>query len=313
MGQLVFQAALGGQVNLVGPNTASTFNLNVPAVAGNLVTTGDTGTVTTTMCNFTPLVSGGALGTPSSGTATNLTGLPLSTGVTGTLPIANGGTNSSATATAGGVGYGTGTAHAYTTAGTAGQFLQSNGAAAPSWVAAGSGALTLLSTVNASTSSTVDVESTFSSTYDAYLIIGTGITVSNNNTELRMRMKIGGSYISTASYTYIEAQLNSNSGTFDSVRANAAGQNSHIQLAAAVGNAASISANVVIKIFNPSNTSFSKMAAIETYYATSTFEQYYNAGGAQNSGTAALTGIRFFAQTGTINAGAFRLYGISNS
>ena len=49
MGQLVFQATLGGQVNLVGPNTASTFNLNVPAVAGNLITSGDTGTVTNTM------------------------------------------------------------------------------------------------------------------------------------------------------------------------------------------------------------------------------------------------------------------------
>jgi hypothetical protein len=59
--------------------------------------------------------------------------------VAGTLAIANGGTNSTATATAGGVGYGTGTAHAYTTVGTSGYFLQSNGASAPSWVSAPSG------------------------------------------------------------------------------------------------------------------------------------------------------------------------------
>ena len=38
MGQLVFQATLGGAVNLVGPNTASTFNLNVPAVSSTIAT-----------------------------------------------------------------------------------------------------------------------------------------------------------------------------------------------------------------------------------------------------------------------------------
>jgi hypothetical protein len=51
----------------------------------------------------------------------------------GTLAIAQGGTNSSATPTAGGASYGTGTAFAFTAAGTAGQVLTSNGASAPTW------------------------------------------------------------------------------------------------------------------------------------------------------------------------------------
>jgi hypothetical protein len=63
---------------------------------------------------------------------------PLST-VTGTLPVANGGTNGTAAPTAGAVAYGTGTAYAFTSAGTAGQVLTSNGSSAPTWAAAPAG------------------------------------------------------------------------------------------------------------------------------------------------------------------------------
>ena len=67
MGQLTFQAALGGAVNLVGPNTASTYNLNVPAVAGNIVTTGDTATVTSTMISGPLTAAVGGTGVTSLG------------------------------------------------------------------------------------------------------------------------------------------------------------------------------------------------------------------------------------------------------
>jgi hypothetical protein len=91
---------------------------------------------TTALSKLADVATGSAIISGGVGVAPSYGKIGLTTHVSGTLPIANGGTNSTATATAGGIGYGTGTAHAYTVAGTTGQVITSAGAGVPTWTTA---------------------------------------------------------------------------------------------------------------------------------------------------------------------------------
>jgi len=88
---------------------------------------------TTTLAKLPDVATGNALISGGVNTAPAWGKIGLTTHVSGVLPIANGGTNSTSTPTAYGISYGTGTAYAFTAAGTDKQVLKANTGAAPTW------------------------------------------------------------------------------------------------------------------------------------------------------------------------------------
>jgi hypothetical protein len=236
------------------------------------------------------LLSAGA-GAPTWGTpSTSTTATNLAAGSNGTIPYqsASGTTQMLA-------------------AGSSGQILQSNGAAAPSWVAAGgASALVLLSTVTASASATVDVETGFSSTYDDYMITVSGLFNSSSGTSLLGRLKLGGTYNTSAIYYWNTAtrQVSTSTQTPEFVNGDTS-----LQLSAASGLGGSIGDNFSMSMFllavNNSGT--------KSIYTNGAYALYNNKGGGTlgyANSSSVLSGVRFFSSSGNLT-GTFKLYGIA--
>lgn len=243
--------------------------------------------------------------------------LPVASGGTGTTSL-SGITTGTSTNLAGGSN---GTIPYQSAAGTTqmlavgspGQLLQTNGAAAPTWVAASAGALTLLSTVTASASATVDIETTFDSTYDNYMIVASGITcVTSGN--LQARLKIGGSYITGGAYDYHVTNQVDSSTSYSGLAAEEA---TSIVVLSQLDNTVKSTAGFVMYVYRPASTTLLKQVTWTgaTMRQNASSSAYLNTGtgGVGDSQIAALTGVRFFMASGNITVGTFRLYGIANS
>ena len=137
-------------INLTGTSidgSADSANTATTATnATNIAITDNTSSVLT----YYPVISSATTGNVGATTSSTKFSFVPSTGtlrvsalsLTNALPIASGGTNGTSTPTSGAVAYGTGTAYAFTSAGTTGQVLTSQGSSAPIWTTAGTGTVT---------------------------------------------------------------------------------------------------------------------------------------------------------------------------
>ena len=240
----------------------------------------------------------------------------LTTGVSGTLPIANGGTNSTATPTAGGVVYGNGSAHAITSAGSSGQVLTSAGSSAPIWSTPSAGAMTLLNTLTASSSATLSDTTNLTSTYDLYMFEFQNIAPATDSQPFYIRVSTdGGSSYLTSGYIANSSNLGSSYG-FDS-NTSAINIGGATSLTDNIVNAAAYGLSGISYLIVPSSTTVRKYVwGSGAYYGYNavggtTLNQYEHAG-MYNSNTA-INAIQFLFASGNILSGKIRIYGIKTS
>ena len=176
------------------------------------------------------------------------------------------------------------------------------------------GAMTLLSTVTASSSANLTFASGIDSTYKEYMFKYTNIHASNDDAEFNVNFRDGSTaYDATKTSTNFFAYHTENDGAaaiqygslFDLAQGTG-GQN----LAYGMGTANDECLSGTLTLFNPSSTTFVKHFIAENTNYQNNDGAWHNFVAGYCNVTAAIDGVQFAMSAGNIDAGTFKMYGV---
>ena len=176
------------------------------------------------------------------------------------------------------------------------------------------GSLVLISTVTASSSSTVTFDSGIDSTYKEYQIHIIQAHCSSDNQILQVGFRDGSTaYDATKTTTYFASQHKEDGSggavgyNTDQDQAQATG---YLNISAALGADNDQCTNGIIQLFDPSNTTFVKhfIARMPYNHQNDRIMDVFIAGYCNT--TAAIDGVQFKMDSGNIDSGTFKLYGV---
>ena len=176
------------------------------------------------------------------------------------------------------------------------------------------GAMTLIQTQTASSSSAISFTSGIDSTYDEYVFKFIDISNGSNATfQFNVSIDGGSNYNVAKTTTRFRAEINEDNASDNGLSyltGEDLAQGTGGQIIASVRSDADSCCVGTLHLFNPSSTTFVKNFISRLHSSNGSYcEDHYNAGYANT--TSAINGIKFFMSAGSINSGVIKLYGIS--